>query len=560
MLRRVVVYRDASRTIDVPTELARIRASLPGAHASADAFLSHLIDVAEFESAVVDALSPDEDLLGPVQEQLRRATLAAARTWLARKEGVDSDCHEVAPPLDSIDPDTLPRSASRRVSEGYAYYALFPDTYAASARRFAEVERPARVCVVGIRSIGCSLSAVVAALLQQTGCEVSTLTVRPRGHPFDRELRLGDDVESFLRRAAAVGCVFAIVDEGPGLSGSSFAAVSAALARLDVPAHRVVFFPSWDPDPEALRSDTARRIWRAHARYWTDAASVGITPERLFGIASPTRDWSGGRWRADVFGPDDRQWPAVQPQHERWKTYAPGERRLFKFVGLGRYGEIARRRAEQLGGLGLTAPPGELRGGFLDLAFVEGTVVRADADEHVAAAVGRHIGLIAREFRTEATVDPEPLLHMFETNVRELTGDCPVSLLEPVRANVDVIRNTRAVEIDGRVLPHEWLTAANRLTKVDGLDHHRDHFFPGAQSPAWDLAAAIVEFEMTGGRAQALLDAYARASGDCRAGAQLPFYIPVYVAFRSGYLALASESVPDPRESQRLRAAIPSAP
>jgi hypothetical protein len=56
------------------------------------------------------------------------------------------------------------------VSEGYAYYALFPETYAATAKRFWAGARPPRVAVIGIRSIGTSLSAIVVEALRARGC------------------------------------------------------------------------------------------------------------------------------------------------------------------------------------------------------------------------------------------------------------------------------------------------------------------------------------------------------------------------------------------------------
>ena len=70
--------------------------------------------------------------------------------------------------------------------EGYAYYALYPETYVAAAEQFIRGRRPGTAVCVGLRSIGTSLSAAVAAGLEAAGWRVLALTLRPRGHPFQR--------------------------------------------------------------------------------------------------------------------------------------------------------------------------------------------------------------------------------------------------------------------------------------------------------------------------------------------------------------------------------------
>jgi hypothetical protein len=72
------------------------------------------------------------------------------------------------------------------------------------------------------------------------------------------------------------------------------------------------------------------------------------------------------------------------------------------------------------------------------------------------------------------------------------------------------------VELDGRMLPHEWLITEAGYKKTDALDHHDDHFFPGAQDIAWDLAGAAVEFRMS---PDALVDRYLREQRDPTLGA-----------------------------------------
>src|SRR3954452_13490739 len=192
----------------------------------------------------------------------------------------------------------LPAQIEISVPEGFAYYALDPELYRIAARRFRAEARPERVAVIGIRSIGTTLGAIVASELGGR-----LWTVRPHGHPWDRRIHVGYD---FARSWLAWTGHFAIGDEGPGLSGSSFASVAEFLWGLGIPDERVVFLPSWDPDIDALLSETARRRWRRHRRYTADFEELG-----LFDDAA---DLSGGRWRR-LRGVR----PAVQPQHERRK-------------------------------------------------------------------------------------------------------------------------------------------------------------------------------------------------------------------------------------------------
>ena len=530
----VLVYRDGGRRVDCARELARLRSGAAATPASADARLALLIEVAEFEAGVADALAPEADSVEPVCEVLREITVHAAHAWLDALEGERADrtaAMGTSERLALLRELPLPRTIELRVSEGYAYYALYPDTYVASARRFADATGVRRAHVIGIRSIGTSLSAVVAAALQRGGCDAATTTVRPRGHPFDRELRIGGDLAARLRRDATLGAHFLIVDEGPGISGSSFAAVVCWLRAAGVAPERIVLFPSWDPDPAALRSRTAQRIWREHSRY-CGGSGASSTPTRAFGIDAPSADFSAGRWRQSLAG-EPEHWPAAHPQHERWKVFVPSEQRLIRFAGLGHYGTAIETRARTLAGLGIGAQPGALRSGFLDLPFVDGSALVRCESRDDARTIGTYIGRVAAAFPTGAVVDVEGLNDMIQTN---LQGIVTIPRLEAA-AEVQV------AALDGRMLAHEWIRTGNGLVKVDALDHHADHFFPGPQSPAWDLAGAEIELRMDGAQAGEMIGAFAQVAAGADARRWLPFYRVAYAAFRFGYTTLAATTL-----------------
>jgi hypothetical protein len=223
----------------------------------------------------------------------------------------------------------------------------------------------------------------------------------------------------------------------------------------------------------------------------------------------------------------------VQPQHERRK-YLRGDR-LYKFAGYGRYGREKLARAERLAGW--IPPVLGLERGFLVTRWVEGRSARVSQAflDHAAKYVA-HVG---REFQTSEGADVERLA----TLIQENTG----------RAWAGALPEARAVALDGRMLRHEWLETPAGYVKTDALDHHDDHFFPGPQDIAWDVAA----FEIELGCGEYFRERYERESGDRDLAARLPFYRIAYLAFRLGYCEMAAQALggmPDAVRFRRARA------
>ena len=122
---------------------------------------------------------------------------------------------------------------------------------------------------------------------------------------------------------------------------------------------------------------------------------------------------------------------------------------------------------------------------------------------------------------------------MVRVNVEEALGpswrDRALSALQHCRS---AAQDGGTVEIDGRMLPHEWLETAQGYLKTDSLDHFDDHFFPGCQDIAWDVAAAVIEFGFS--------DFVTRQMQP-----RLPFYSVAYLSYRLGYCSMAASSSPD---------------
>jgi hypothetical protein len=417
-------------------------------------------------------------------------------------------------------PDTVTVS----VPEGFAYYALYPEMYRLAARRFWEDARPPRAVVIGIRSIGATLGEVVAATLRSCGCEVESCTVRPRGHPWNRELTLAPELER--RWCALRAAHFAVVDEGPGLSGSSFACVAECLSTLGIPDDRIVLFPAWDPDPSALLSETARRRWPRHRKYLSRFEDMNLFPG--------ARDLSAGNWRALLFT-NERDYPAVQPQHERRKYLRDGT--LYKFAGLGRYGVATLHRACRLASAGFAPAVEGLENGFLATRWCPGRPLSARAvDSGLLEMMARYLAFRRAEFPADTAAD---LTEMIRINAAEALGPQCLERLAALRRP-----DAPACAIDGRMLPHEWLHTPAGWVKTDATDHHDDHFYPGPQDIACDLAAAMIEFELTRAQSARLISEYTALSGDRTILARLSFHRLGWLAFRLGYTGMAAAALP----------------
>jgi len=68
-------------SIEMPDALSKRSASSPGCVHPASP-LTHLIEIGELESALVEALAPERDIVNELIDTLRGVTVAAARGWL----------------------------------------------------------------------------------------------------------------------------------------------------------------------------------------------------------------------------------------------------------------------------------------------------------------------------------------------------------------------------------------------------------------------------------------------------------------------------------------------
>ena len=116
------------------------------------------------------------------------------------------------------------------------------------------------------------------------------------------------------------------------------------------------------------------------------------------------------------------------------------------------------------------------------------------------------------------------------------------------------LHESQPVALDARMLPHEWIFTGERYLKTDAADHWNDHFFPGPQDIAWDLAATAVEFDLEAPAQVHLLSRYEALSGDRDVHYRIPFYTLAYLAFRVGYCCVAAQPLGNSPDALRFQA------
>ncbi|HEX8682908.1 MAG TPA: hypothetical protein VF707_11375, partial [Ardenticatenaceae bacterium] len=577
---------------ELGTLLARLRervAALLGPSGTApslDDLRALLIFAGQIQQAAEDALP---DLLPPSEAQrqlapLQELTAHAATAFYAAWAGGKGANREVLPALERFAALLrrlgVPEAARVTVKtpEGFAFYALYPEQYCAAALRWLQDHASTssrRAVVVGIRSIGTTLGAVVAATVAAHGWEVRRVSARPTGHPFSREAHISqDDVAG-----AAWGLV---VDEGPGQSGSSIAAVGAALARAGLPREGISFFPGHAGGPGAVASPEVRSWWettpcypashhepRFDGRPLPDALAV-LSSALLQKNDAPVQveDLRGGLWRSVVY-PNADDWPAAFALFERPKyrcTFSDGTRLLWKFAGLAMApngasssteATVATLSARALAGWG-AAPLGSAHG-FVAVPWIEGaSLSREDATPELLSHIGRYIAGVAGPPLTEAEQQAATarLNEMLYWNVWEALGEEAAAktrhLSEAAVRAMDDAPSPRYG--DGSLAPHEWVRShGGPLVKVDNAGHDADHTIVGAQPLAWDVAGALVEWGLDEARAAPLRDAFHAAGGAPIPPAALTFYRLAYAAFRVGQSSLCAHATShDPAEQARL--------
>ncbi|MFL6300486.1 MAG: hypothetical protein ACJ71N_07755 [Terriglobales bacterium] len=426
---------------------------------------------------------------------------------------------------------------SVKIPEGFAYYALHPLDYARVVDE--KLNNISGAAILGIRTIGTTLSAVVAAELRRHRIAASRVTVRPHGHPFRRECRFSTEQREWIAERKRSSDMFLIVDEGPGLSGSSFLSVANALQIEGVEPEKIIFLCSRVPEIASFCSETSRAEW---PRFRAIAAASSFLQ------FEDHRDVSWGGLRKQVFS-EQSAWPAAWTHMERRKFLSHNRASFLKFEGQGKYGEAAFERANKLGEAGFGPRVWGREDGFTRYEWLEGEPMRSDQlDETLVERMAQYCAFRANEFQAnDRSRDAVSIETMTRVNLREEFGSDEVDL------DLTVLVGGPKVITDSRMMPHAWVRNSDgRILKTDGSLHGDDHFFPGPCDIAWDLAGAIVEWEMGDCVAKHFLAKYFEITGD-DARPRIQAFVTAYAAFRMGYCKMAAAAMPDSDEELRLK-------
>jgi hypothetical protein len=213
------------------------------------------------------------------------------------------------------------------------------------------------------------------------------------------------------------------------------------------------------------------------------------------------------------------------------------------------------RRAQGVAEAGFAPAPQRLLHGFLVREFPAGTPVkRGEAGEDVLCTLARYLDHLYREHRSEPSVSDQTLREMVSVNVTEELGDGWEDRIGGRLPDAMQTWSEHPVALDGRMQAHEWIRTGHGYIKIDAFDHHDDHFFPGCQDIAWDIAGAAFELDLDTGARSFLLDRYRSLTGDRTISSRLPHYALAYLAFRVGYCRLAATVLGDAPDGIRFSA------
>ena len=502
------VFRDGRRTVTGECIRSRVEESIARLEqdVNEDNLLAALIAAGELECTLADLNSPSLTISTHITDRLAKFLIEGSEGGAS----LQSELHEIA----------VPGEVRMSVAEGFAYYALHPGKF---KRAVDELPIRGDAKVVGLRSIGTTLSATVMAALRARGIEAERITVRPEGHPYERQLVLREQDRDWLQGSTANTTVI-IVDEGPGISGSSFLAVAEAVESSGVPRENIVLIGSREPDQQNLRAPRAAERWPRFR--FISADNAPILP------AEAQEEIGGGLWRRVMLEDFENQ-PASWTQLEAAKYLPEDRRHFFKFHGYGHYGEAISERAKKLAERNFGPRFLGLYLGFGKYEFVQGRMLTlADRNSELLARLAEYCAFRKKEFSAEEC-DRE-LVAMANWN-----WECEFG--ERIAPEIS-LKAEQVVVADGRMQPHEWRRADDgRLLKLDGTSHGDDHFFPGPCDIAWDLASAVVEWQMEDQQAQEFLEKYRELSGD-DPWERLPNYLLAYAVFRMAWSKMAAQA------------------
>ncbi|MFC5068047.1 hypothetical protein [Flaviflagellibacter deserti] len=352
---------------------------------------------------------------------------------------------------------------------------------------------------------------------------------------------------------------FVVVDEGPGLSGSSFAAVGRLMRGRGVRADRITFMPGHGNGPGVEACEETRRIWAGT----TVRPAVQIPDSRIADWIADllgesligVEDLSAGHWRAKLFA-DPSQWPPIDPRTDRRKLLVRTATGAYfaRFVGLGLSGERKLDRARRLEQAGFIPEVLGVVNGFLVQQWIEPAYSRPSDPMELGQYLRARLSLPAPGL-AGASIDV--LREMALANTAESLGEQAAGRLGRKLKGGEFLRQEiEPVAIDGACQPWKWFrNEQGRIFKADALDHDGDHDLVGPQPIVWDLVGACIELGYDRGAMENLNEIV--LPGNLRPRLELFLFMEAcYLAFRVGATRMAARALAgDLDERRRIESA-----
>lgn len=511
-------WREPLSTQELITQLKKEMARVAAGHPAIDA----LVRAGEIEAGLADSRSPEEGKIAAVVDHL-----AAVACGSLPPDKLRADATQ----LEQVQsPETIWCSHP----EGFSYYGLHPLSFVDFARQYsAQLSRT--TAIIGIRTIGPVLSAVVMAALRQYGKEAERITVRPQGEPYHRHTNFDPVQARWITAGLERAADFVIVDEGPGFSGSTFLSVARALEAAGVPASRIILVGS---RPFELSTHAASVVGAGQTRQY-----------RRYSIAQtimPPADApiyiGNGFWREKLYQ-NLPQWPACWTELERTKYLSGDGRYLLKFEGFGRFGQRSQQHHATLAEENFPPCASEFADGFARYEFIQGRpLCPQDLSAALLARIAAYCAFRMKNFPAHAA-DPETLSNMLRLNLNLELGIHSTPVTIPIE---------HPVYADCCMMPHEWLlTSGNQVVKCDAVGHAEGHLLPGPVDICWDLAGAITEWQLSDEQTEFFLEQYQKRSGD-DPRSRMATYLLLYAVFRMAFCRMGATSMAPWREAKYL--------
>jgi len=439
------------------------------------------------------------------------------------------------------------------------------------AGRFASAfpDRERALLVVGLRTAGSYFAPVICASLSVRGFRnVEAVTVRPKKGGGARE-------RAALARCAARGGLAIVVDE-PAYTGTTLARAVDLLSRAGVPSGNVVVLlpvhpthRDWNRGYESLPLSRTTVLtlepeeWRKHRLIEAEPVERQVQQyfrARGYAGASVVASAAAERFNRRLERLSDEKFHtrlkrvyevALRDRAGRTETRYV----LVKSVGWGWLGYHAFLAAEALSDF--VPPVLGLRRGILYMEWLPQPDVPWLAEDRAAlpGRVASYVAARARALRLDA--DPGPGLGTRHQKGLDLLagalsgayGSKPAAMLKRARLRHELSRPSPVPTlIDGKMRRQEWIRSAGSLLKTDFEQHGLGKTELNVSDPAYDLAEAILHFDLSAAEEEALLQHYRKASGDEAVEERL-FFNKLLAG--TAALSAALDNLKDPRLSHR---------